>query len=222
MTGLRDHRADLLAIYLACLNQIIDPWIYILLRKSLLTKVVNTCRRFCCSDVTSRLPDSPRRSPKREPVNFKRHVHAAADYSDSTGSARSCKLLINRSDENLNPHRVYYHQLSTSSDRKVKIWRFRKNYQSEPLAYTSQNCNANASAATYPGDNGQNYDIKVIKNQIVCARCDSGIGFLPETASQCIRKSVENAAFTSESGDGRENNKKRRFSSLEGFHARDM
>ncbi|XP_069127700.1 prostaglandin E2 receptor EP4 subtype-like [Argopecten irradians] len=47
-TGSHNYIVDLTVIRLASLNQTLDPWIYILLRKSILDKLKNSFRKLCC------------------------------------------------------------------------------------------------------------------------------------------------------------------------------
>jgi len=48
-TGVPNYLLDLTAIRLASLNQTLDPWLYILLRKSFITKIKQYCKRICCN-----------------------------------------------------------------------------------------------------------------------------------------------------------------------------
>ena len=43
-----DLRTDLLMIRFASMNQILDPWVYILLRREVVWKVVSTIKKLCC------------------------------------------------------------------------------------------------------------------------------------------------------------------------------
>ena len=43
-----DLRTDLLMIRLASMNQILDPWVYILLRREVVWQVVSTIKKLCC------------------------------------------------------------------------------------------------------------------------------------------------------------------------------
>lgn len=54
-----DHRADLAAIRAASVNAILDPWIYILLRRSLLRRLLSLSRRRSAARSIS--PPSPQR-----------------------------------------------------------------------------------------------------------------------------------------------------------------
>ena len=47
-TGEPNYYVDLVTIRLASLNQTLDPWLYILLRKSFITKLIRTTKRMFC------------------------------------------------------------------------------------------------------------------------------------------------------------------------------
>ncbi|XP_064604570.1 prostaglandin E2 receptor EP4 subtype-like [Liolophura sinensis] len=54
-TGVVNPRADLLAVRLASINQILDPWFYILLRRSVLVKLVSPFKTVFCGRQQSTL-----------------------------------------------------------------------------------------------------------------------------------------------------------------------
>ncbi|XP_074524951.1 prostaglandin E2 receptor EP4 subtype-like [Halichoeres trimaculatus] len=54
-----DHKADLAAIRIASVNPILDPWIYILLRRSLFRRLLSLSRQG--SSIRSNLPPTPQR-----------------------------------------------------------------------------------------------------------------------------------------------------------------
>lgn len=49
-TGRLNYRADLIGVRLASINQILDPWVYILLRKSVIIKCFKTFKNFLTSE----------------------------------------------------------------------------------------------------------------------------------------------------------------------------
>ena len=49
-TGRLNYRADLIGVRLASINQILDPWVYILLRKSVIIKCFKTFKNFVTSE----------------------------------------------------------------------------------------------------------------------------------------------------------------------------
>ena len=52
-TGIINYPNDLIAIRLASINQILDPWVYILLRKGLIDKVLHYVKKIACCFTTS-------------------------------------------------------------------------------------------------------------------------------------------------------------------------
>uniref|UniRef100_A0A3B3VK04 Prostaglandin E2 receptor EP4 subtype-like n=1 Tax=Poecilia latipinna TaxID=48699 RepID=A0A3B3VK04_9TELE len=70
-----DQKADLRAIRIASLNPILDPWIYILLRRSLFRRLLSRSGR--CDSPVSASPPSPHSDPPRFPETTKEnHVFA--------------------------------------------------------------------------------------------------------------------------------------------------
>lgn len=51
-TGRLNYKADLIGVRLASINQILDPWVYILLRKSVIVKCFKTFKNFITSEFT--------------------------------------------------------------------------------------------------------------------------------------------------------------------------
>lgn len=49
-TGRLNYRADLIGVRLASINQILDPWVYILLRKSVIVKCFKIFKNFITSE----------------------------------------------------------------------------------------------------------------------------------------------------------------------------
>lgn len=50
-TGELDYMADLLGVRLASINQILDPWLYILVRRSFIQKVIRSCKNTLCVEL---------------------------------------------------------------------------------------------------------------------------------------------------------------------------
>ncbi|CAH1772550.1 unnamed protein product [Owenia fusiformis] len=50
ITQVRDNKQDLISLRLASVNQILDPWVYILMRKALIEKVLACMRRILCTN----------------------------------------------------------------------------------------------------------------------------------------------------------------------------
>lgn len=93
-----NHAADLWAIRLACLNQILDPWVYILFRKELFTRIWRLVYCVLCGKrkqtTSSAILEKKDLKAKTEPLTSKPSDDEVFEEGCDASNAKSPKLQI--------------------------------------------------------------------------------------------------------------------------------
>ncbi|OWF34923.1 prostaglandin E2 receptor EP4 subtype-like [Mizuhopecten yessoensis] len=140
VTGVTNHRVDLMVLRLLAINQILDPWLYILLRRAQLLKILNNIKLKICyacgggsgSFIPSKQYEYPHDKTDAEMGKsyalksvmgeVDTQVHPIENGSDSSGSRDSLgstSNLIQECELEPRPHRKYMRSISADNSHPL-------------------------------------------------------------------------------------------------------
>ncbi|XP_069128172.1 prostaglandin E2 receptor EP2 subtype-like [Argopecten irradians] len=142
VTGITNHKVDLIVLRLLAINQILDPWLYILLRRAQLLKILNNIKLKICyacggsnSFISSKQHDYPHENKDAEmgktyvlksaAGDVDTQLHRVETGSDSSGSQETLgstsNLIQECETEQPKPQRKYLRSISADNSRPVLI-----------------------------------------------------------------------------------------------------
>lgn len=138
VTGVTNHKVDLMVLRFLAINQILDPWLYILLRRAQIVKILNHMKIKICyacgggsSIISSKQYEYSRDKKDTDNGNayalksvdeVETHVRRANSGSDSSGSRDSLgstSNLIQECDREPRLPRVYKRSVSADNSRPL-------------------------------------------------------------------------------------------------------